>query len=696
MDRVKSHFSIKNADRDLASVRSSLLIIAQTGDVDDLSVPRRDLARLEGNARELGHIEIEEAVSSARQALDNITVENAVEGAINALDFVSLIEATVWRLGGDDETIDDVSDFVDASFDEFTPTSETELDAATDSWANEAFDIDEETLDIFRTEADELIANIFNELEKLAASPADTNALWNIRRSSHTFKGAAGIVGMIEASSTAHRMEDLLDKMVELRVEASTDILEFLDASAMHLSALVTAKNLENDPNLNKYYQAAVDSLASAGSNTGTIKRDDEDQKGTTNGRPDNYRPPSTPIVRVALDRLDEILTVSRNLIINRSALAERFSELGVSESVDSETLAKLTSIFEAQRTLTDELHAKLKQIRMVRFGTLETRLSRTVQMTSVDEGKKAAISLENGDVEIDTQILDALIEPMLHLLKNAVVHGIEQPETRRLLGKAESGNVTVRIEADNEAVVVIIADDGSGISTTRLKDKAVASGTISAETAERMTDRDAFKLIFDRGLTTANKIDLNAGRGVGMSIVKESIESRGGSVHVESEPQNGTTFTLLLPVGNVEPSTVESEARPADEAPVVSPLVLIVDDSPSIRRQTQKIITAAGLRTITANSGAEALELLLNGTVEPDLILSDVEMPHVNGWEMLEYIKTDDNFGHIPVVLVTSLDSEEHQMRAAELGASGYVIKPFSEKDLTYALDCLGMPVTA
>ncbi len=692
MDRVKAHFSIRNADRDLASARSSLLMIAQTGVVEDLSNPRRDLARLVANARELGHTEIELAASSTIEALDKITPANAAEGAMNALDLVSLIEATVWRHGSAD-MIEDVSGFVDASFDEIAPTTST--DAATDSWSSEDFEIDEETLDVFRTEADELLANIFDELEKLAATPADTNALWNIRRSSHTFKGAAGIVGMGEASSTAHRMEDLLDKMVELRVAASTDILEFLDASAMHLNALVTAKNLDNDPNLDKHYEAAVVSLTSAASNNGAIARSDDKQRPSPTGRPDNYRPAPTPIVRVALERLDEILTVSRNLIINRSALAERFSELGVMVGDHSEALANLKAIFDAQKTLTDELHAKLQQIRMVRFGTLETRLSRAVQMTAVDEGKKASVELENADVEIDTQIIDALIEPMLHLLKNAVVHGIELPETRRLLGKPESGKVTVRIEADHEAVVVSISDDGSGISTAKLKDKAIATGIMSAETAAQMTDADASKLIFDRGLTTAEKIDLNAGRGVGMSIVKESIESRGGRVHVESEAQSGTTFTLLLPVQSVHPVAAEPVADAASAAAVVSPLILIVDDSPSIRRQTQKIVAAAGLRTITANSGADALELLLNGTIEPDLILSDVEMPHVDGWEMLEYIKTDDNFGHIPVVLVTSLFSEEHQTRAAELGASGYVIKPFSEKDLNYALDCLGMKVT-
>lgn len=689
MDGLKTQFSIKKAESSLASVRSTLLIAAQTGDVADLSIPRRDLARLEADSLENGLSEIGDAVSSARKALDQITPTSSTEGVMHVLDHVALIEANIWRLGKH-ELIEDISDLVDTSFDEIGPQH-----GPHDSVTAEAFDVDEETLDIFRSEADELLGHIFNELEKLAASPADTNALWNIRRNAHTFKGAAGIVGMNEASETAHRMEDLLDKMVEFRVEASNDILEFLDASAMHLNALVTAKNLDNDPNLDKPYEKALASLASAGKRLDPQGSSETKREAQRSSQHDNRQAP-TPIVRVALDRLDELLTVSRNLLINRSALAERFDEFGVSAIIDAETLVNLSSIFDAQRSLTDELHAKLQRIRMVRFGTLETRLSRAVQVTSVDVGKKARVEVENGDVEIDTQIIDSLIEPLLHILKNAVVHGIERPETRRLIGKPECGSIRLKIEADDEAIVVVIADDGGGISAAKIKEKALAAGIADRDSIEAMNDREAFKLICDRGLTTADKIDLNAGRGVGMSIVKESIESRGGSVHIESEPQKGTTFTLYLPVRPVETAVAKPPVEVTSKVSAAQPLVLIVDDSASIRRQTQKIVSAAGLKTITANSGAEALELLLNGTVEPDLILSDVEMPHVDGWEMLEYIKTDENFGHIPVVMVTSLDSEEDQMRAAELGASGYVIKPFGEKDMAYALDCLGMRVTA
>ena len=159
---------------------------------------------------------------------------------------------------------------------------------------------------------------------------------------------------MNEASSTAHRMEDLLDKMVEFRVDASKDILEFLDASAMHLNALVTAKNLDNDPNLDKHYDAAVASLTSAVTGAVAPKLDVAKNSASTTGRADNYRPAPTPIVRVALDRLDDLLTVSQNLAINRSALVERFNELQAGLGVDDGIVAKISAILEAQRGLTD------------------------------------------------------------------------------------------------------------------------------------------------------------------------------------------------------------------------------------------------------------------------------------------------------------------------------------------------------
>ena len=691
MDREKLQSFITTAEAGLVSVRGSLLIVAQTGGNSDLLTARRDLARLKHDAEENGRTALASQIAECESAIDLLasTESPSPNSAYAALDLVAGIEAALWQIPQHPEDfLSDIMGFVDASLDEIMPHVD-EPDGS--NRADEEFEIDDETLEIFRSEADELLANIANDLQILSSSPGDQNALWDIRRNAHTFKGAAGIVGLKDASLIAHRMEDLLDKIVELRREATPQIVDFLAASASRLVEIVAAKNIDDEPGrLETKYADVMKWLASEfADEVGIIPNDDDLPNSAAPPRVDAVRTTTTPIVRVSLDRLDELIKISRSLLINRSAIAERFAQFNEQLGFDGDAWAKLESLFETQRNLTDAMHTKLLRIRMVKFGTLETRLSRAVHATCLDENKKAVVEIENGEVEIDTQIIDALIEPLLHLLKNAVVHGIEPPETRRLIGKPERGNIRVRLEADLEALILSVSDDGGGISTAKLKEKAVASCVITADEADQMDDRTAMQLIFDRGLTTADKIDLNAGRGVGMSIVKESVENRGGRVLIESDPRRGTTFTILMPLTIVkpEPNTREN----AEKAENPAPLVLVVDDSASVRRQTTKLVEAEGFRVITAGNGAEALELLLSGDWIPDLILSDVEMPQIDGWEFLEYIKTDANLGHIPVVMVTSLNTDAYRQRAIDLGAADYITKPLSKEFLTRKiLDCV------
>ena len=685
------------AEGGLASVRSSLLIVAQTGDASDLSSPRRAIARLKDESLTNAMPLIADLCSACEASLDQLSTEPKVSrGAVNAaLDVITRIEAAVWDISMNSD-LTDIEGFVDASFDDLMPQQAQEDFGMFD----EQFDIDEETLDVFRTEADELLASIATNLAVLSNATGDQNAVWDIRRNAHTFKGAAGIVGLVEASRIAHRMEDLLDKMVEMHCDAVPQVFDFLHASARRLQALVAAKDPDDQTrDFEEQFTAAMASVANSLLSADDVApKSGASSQATISERPDPFKTTTTPIVRVSLDRLDELIKVSRSLSMNRAALAERFLEHQSGFDFNSDAFSKIESLFDAQRNLTDEIQAKLLSIRMVKFGTLETRLSRAVNVTCLDEGKKAVVIVENGDVEIDTQIIDALIEPLLHLLKNAVVHGIEPPDMRRLIGKPERGTIRICLEADDEALVMSVEDDGAGISVPKLKEKAIANGIINSVQADSMNDRDAMHLVFDRGLTTTDTINLNAGRGVGMSIVKESVESRGGTVLIMSEPQRGTTFTILMPLAVAKPNPVSPEPIEAVAEPVnpLPPLVLVVDDSVSVRRQTTKLVEAEGLRVITANNGAEALELLLSGDWEPDLILSDIEMPQIDGWEFLEYVKTDDNFGHVPVVMVTSLDAEIHRQRAFELGASDYLIKPLNEQDLAEILETLAKTVTA
>ena len=638
MDRENLRSFIKTAEAALISARGSLLLISQGGAKFDLA----PLAARLGNIAEIADaLELAALASQADHCKDIIATATTAEKAYLALDAVALVEAELLSIALPSE-IADVAEFVEGSFNELFQNT-----GAPD--ASPQFTIDEETLEIFRSEGDELLAGISLAIDMLAASPADQSALWDIRRNAHTFKGAAGIVGLGEAASIAHRMEDLLDRLVESNGSASVAVLDFLRGCIRSLTAVLDG-HPANAAGLEIAYSSAVSTLNGKAQQPATT----EHRIDTPSEKPAEHK----PVVRMSLDRHTEIVALTEHLLMDQTQMSPE------------------------TRSIVAEIHQRLLRIRLIKLGNLETRLARAVNITADEEGKKAVLEIETPDVEIDTLILDALVEPLLHLMKNSVVHGIELPEVRRMLGKHEFGLVSIRVEADSEAIVVTVSDDGSGLAIDKLKYRAVERGLLSPSQADAMSDREAYKLLFDKGLTTAENVTLNAGRGVGMSIVKESIESRGGSIHIASTPQLGTTFTLMLPVHRATPLVVQEPS-----VDTKAPLVLIVDDSASIRRVTQMIVEEAGLRSITAKDGADALELLLNGSVVPDLILSDVEMPNVDGWQLLEYLKTDDNLGHVPVVLVTSLDADKHRALATTLGAADYIVKPFSANDIERVL---------
>lgn len=680
---TRQTFFTKAEDR-LAGIRGSLLLFAQGRlSAGELAHAERRLNELKTEAESDG---LPAAARLAADCADSLELLASSDRSTHdayvarSLDMLSRLEAEVLQMPlGSDAFLADVNELVDASFANFK--SHVRDASPPDSVhaqepADEDFDIDDETLEIFRSEAEGLLANIASNLKILSRSPDDTNALWEIRRNAHTFKGAAGIIGFRDASELAHRIEDLLDKMVESRCGADGRVIELLATSTARLDDMTAGKH--DDLQTTARLFADFENLIASVPTSPVEEPLPEPLK--TKARVAAPPTTSSPIVRVSLDRLDDLLNVARGLSINRGDIAARYAEL----KNGNDAVADLDSLIETQQRLSDEMLQMLMQIRMVRFGTLEMRLNRAVHVTCQEECKNSFVVIENPDIEIDTLVIDAFIEPLLHLLKNAVVHGIELPETRRLIGKPEKGLIRITVNTDETNVYLSVEDDGSGIRGAKLLEKAISTGIIDAAAASTADDAAINNLIFHRGLTTADELNMNAGRGIGMSIVKESVESRGGSIAVESEQQKGTKFTIRFPLTLpkrevVLPKTDVVESS-TDDLP---PLILIIDDSQSIRRMTAKIIEDAEFRTITAEHGAEALELLLSGAWEPDLILSDVEMPVMDGWEFLEYVKTDDNFGHIPVVMITSLDSEEHKLKAFGLGASDYVVKPFGSADL-------------
>ncbi len=682
-------FSAK-AEMELASIRSGILIFLQdNSSASELKTLLNNLRTFTLDAHSAGLMDVADTAAQCGQTLANIINGTSLaeeDDARRALDMIVKIEAAILQvpLQADDPYFS-ISGFLDESFERLMHGAEDGF-VEDESETEAGFEIDEETLEIFRSEASELLESISTNLKSLSMLPGDRDALWNIRRSAHTFKGAAGVIGLKDASELAHRVEDLLDRLSDENYVATSSIIEILKASMEHLSSMTLGsappEHSKTLAQLFADFDRVIADSNSSKSESNFVDTSSGSDIGTSAGDAATVKPPPAPIARVALDKLDELLNLTRGLALNRTSLIAAFSN-----GIDKDALEKVGPLFEEQRKLTHQIQEKLLQIRMVRFGTLTTRLNRAVHVTCQEEDKKAELIVENEDVEIDTQILDSLVEPLLHLLRNAVAHGIEAPERRRLIAKPEKGSIQIKVESGANEIVISVRDDGQGISAAKLREKAVLSGV---KDADKLSDEAAIELIFERGLTTADRLSMNAGRGVGMSIVRESIGSTGGAISISTEPQRGTTFKISIPVvthscsiDSDEEDLFNSSKDLLSSAAKNDLNILVVDDSSSMRQLLKRIVEDAGMKCITATDGQDAVEILSDLKNRPDLILTDLEMPNINGYELLEILKNEDEMREIPVIMITSRTDDIHRRKALQLGAVEFISKPFSTESV-------------
>ncbi|MEP6704196.1 MAG: response regulator, partial [Acidobacteriota bacterium] len=637
-----------------------------------------------------------------------------------------------------------IEDFVEESF-EFLRAPKTGSPGSPHVAYKGSSDLeaDSELLEVFNEEAASLLENFKSNLEVLSSRPKDRDALWEIKKSAHTFKGAAGVVGLRKLSDLAHRIEDLLEQISEKNADLNVHIVGLLLNAAECLESFTSDKtSAEIDAKLESLYREFGKALGDIGEpdlarneplNPSPIRRDTPKTRAT-----DLFSGPrrTNSIVRISLDRLDELGRDMRDLFGSRSAFEQRLAELAqqleeshnntlrlraayeksglskpVTSSIDPGTVggemgpgayelaeavtdaalidsafdnvkSNLERLYDGQCSMLDGLQERLQRLRHVEFGSVTNRLQRTVRVTCDEEEKSAELLVENAALEVDTQLIDGLIEPLLHLLKNAVVHGIENPETRRILGKPEAGKITIRVSNKGAHTVLSVTDDGRGIAFVPLLEKAVVSKLISRADAEQMTSQKICELIFLPGLTTAKKLNLNAGRGVGMSIVRDSIAAAGGTISIETWPQKGTTFTVRIP----RPFATQAPATGRRGVDAPSGLgkirIMIVDDSPSVRLATSRVIEKGGWHVETARNGIDALEKL-RIIPQPHVILSDIEMPRMGGFEFLAALREDESLKAIPVIFISSRTAEPDRQQASAADVAAFLTKPYDQIEL-------------
>jgi chemosensory pili system protein ChpA (sensor histidine kinase/response regulator) len=518
------------------------------------------------------------------------------------------------------------------------------------------------------------------------------------------------------------------------------------------------------------------------------------------------------------MDRYSHMQQLSRSLMESVSDLS---SIQGLLENITRESETLLLQ----QSRVNTELQEGLMRTRMVPFLGLAARMRRIVRQTAQELGKKAELELSGAEGEMDRTVVDRIVAPLEHMLRNALSHGIEPPEQRKGVGKPESGTIRITLERESSDVVLRIADDGAGISLNAIKKKAIERGLMTKDA--NLTDNEILQFILETGFSTAEKVTQVAGRGVGMDVVNSEVKQLGGSLRIDSVQGKGTTFTVRLPftlalnqallievgedtyaiplssiegivrmrredlrayyddpesrfdyggyayevrhlgsvLGTGKPPHLDSGpkrypallARAGEHCvalqvenllgsreivvksvgPQISTVrgvsgatilgdgrvvmildvaallrggaaigmesideiihqpmrtagltVMVVDDSITVRKVTTRLLERNDMNVIAAKDGVDAVSKLQEHI--PDIMLLDIEMPRMDGFELATHVRNEPRLRDIPIIMITSRTGDKHRQRAMQIGVNRYLGKPFQETDLLENIQAL------
>jgi chemosensory pili system protein ChpA (sensor histidine kinase/response regulator) len=516
------------------------------------------------------------------------------------------------------------------------------------------------------------------------------------------------------------------------------------------------------------------------------------------------------------LDRFTELQQLSRSLM-------EIADDLGNIGNTLGEHSREVTALLDQQGKVNKEIQQGLMRTGMVRFGSVIPRLRRVVRQAAQDLGKRAELLVGGEDAEVDRTVLDSMIAPLEHMLRNSLAHGIESPEQRRTAGKPEIGTITLSLRREGAELVLELGDDGAGLNFDAIRVKGEEKGMLTP--GQPATQEELIALLLRPGFSTAASVTQVSGRGVGMDVVNEAIRAMRGALLVQTEPGQGTRFIVRLPfslavtqallvnagegifaipllsievvtrlkenefqsylageqilhqysdrrypvhnlgilvgsehilpfeeVKDRRPPTLlfrsaessaalQVEAVLGNQEIIVKPIssqfngvpgisgatvlgdgrvvvvlelaalvrnigshrqkqaesralrmarqearqeklnIMVIDDSITMRRVTSRILERHNIHAITAKDGLDAVAMLQ--TQVPDLAILDIEMPRMDGFEVVAHVRNQSTLRHLPIIMVTSRGGEKHRERAMSLGVNDYLTKPYQEDQL-------------
>lgn len=667
-------------------------------------------------------------------------------------------------------------------------------------------------LDIFLKEAQEHLDSLQTNLLVLEKGPDNKPLIHELLRNAHTLKGSARMLGFEDISVIGHRMEDFLKEMEDGERPVDSAAIDLLlqgtDAISRMTEAL--AKGADSPVDLEKFIAAFDQGLS------------------PTDALLESHKPEAEVLgdtIRTSVKTLDSVVNLLGELIINKKRFEDKSEALKALGRSSQGAVAK-NQIMEFQQALEEdvlylgyiiqELHAEAMALRMLPLRTITEGFVRMVRDLSKAQGKEIDLEIRGEHIEIDRLLLESLKPMFLHMLTNAVDHGIERPEERVARGKPAKGTIRLTAHHEGNNVVIEIRDDGSGMDPAKIKATALRRGVIDKDESEMLKDEDALYLTLRQGFSTSEIVTDISGRGVGMDVVKMNIEKVKGNLILRSEVGSYTEVQLTLPltlavidalmiscsgeqyaiplsyvqetlkirssdiatvagkevlsvrnitvplfslaqilgfeeqkvsiaggklaavilkqrdqiiactidkshgtseivvkslggqlkkVRHTFGATVMGDGNPAlildvpdifataegassnglrkslqeSQAFVSRGNILVVDDSITTRTMEKSILVANGYEVTIAISAEDALDKI--GTANFDLVISDVEMPGLNGFELTARLRSIDEYRNTPVIIVSSLSRDEHKRKAIEAGAQAYIVKGVFEQ---------------
>jgi two-component system, chemotaxis family, sensor kinase CheA len=386
---------------------------------------------------------------------------------------------------------------------------------------------------VFRQEADETLDAMEEALLRLEEHPDQAAPINDVFRHAHTIKGSAGMVGAGALSGYAHRVEDALDMMRQGTLEITPDRITLLLQIVDAIRGMLAAEGREGSIRVRAMDLGLVERLTGHALTAEELPVEGSELEAIQDAAAGPARARS---LRVDMRRLDALLSLSGEIAVARGRLM-RDAERALSQSSAAEEMERLLS----------DLHEQVMEMRLVPLGPTFRQHSRTVRDIASVTGKLVRLVVEGEDVEVDASIVEQLRDPLTHLVRNAVDHGVEGASARRDAGKDPCATVVLHARHERGLVIVEVRDDGQGLRRDRIIAKARERGLVTDAT--QLTDSQVYALAMLPGFSTAERVTEVSGRGVGMDIVKRNVEAIRGTIEIESVEGQGTTIRLRLPL---------------------------------------------------------------------------------------------------------------------------------------------------